>query len=147
DMGLEKGPFQISRDEDTIWCSRQATEFAENIGFTSNAIWEIAISVSELVTNVLKFAGTGTLSLRSLESPSQGIEVIVEDDGPGIEDIEHALMDGYSEGRSLKDTSVVERRGLGAGLGAVKRLMDEVEIVNKAKGGTKVTTRKFVRDN
>ncbi len=134
---------QISRDSDAIWCSRQATVLAQDVGFDSTAIWEIAISVSELVTNVLKYAGKGTISLLRLEEPKvDGIEIIVEDEGPGIADIESAITDGYSEGRNAQDIPIADRRGLGSGLGAVQRLMDDVRIENRPEGGVKVTARK-----
>lgn len=137
--------LEISRETDAIWCSRQATRFAEELGFGSNEVWKIAISVSELATNVFKFARTGTLTVRCVKSPRPGIVITVEDEGPGIDDIESAVIDGYSEGRLLtEDRGIQERRGLGAGLGAVTRLMDRVEIENKPEGGVRVTSYKWL---
>ena len=138
--------LEISRDIDAIWCSRRATRFAERIGFAFNEAWEIAISVSELTTNVLKFAKTGTLRLCRIESPQPGIEIVVDDEGPGIDDIEAALVDGYSEGRLLvEDGWSRARRGLGTGLGAVGRLMDQLQIENKPEGGVRVTAYKWLK--
>lgn len=51
------------------------------------------------------------------ESPKKGIEIVAEDKGPGIPDIEMAMQDGYSTSK-----------GLGQGLPGTKRLMDEFEI-------------------
>ncbi len=139
----EQQKHRISRDSDAIWCSRQATVLAQDMGFDTTAIWEIAISVSELVTNVLKYAGTGSISIRRLEEQQvAGIEIIVEDEGPGIADIESAIADGYTEGRNAQDIPIADRRGLGSGLGAVQRLMDDVRIENRTAGGVKVTARK-----
>jgi serine/threonine-protein kinase RsbT len=140
-----KKRLEISREIDAIWCSREAARFAADAGFSSNEIWEVAISVSELTTNVLKFARTGTITLCRVESPHPGIELIVEDQGPGIDDIETAVMDGYSEGRFLTDDRWIRaRNGLGTGLGAVRRLMDRVEIENKPEGGVRVTASKWL---
>lgn len=137
--------IEISREIDAIWCSREAARFAEDAGFSGNEIWEIAIAVSELTTNVLKFARTGMITLCRIQSPHPGIELIVEDQGPGIDDIETAVIDGYSEGRFLaEDRWIRARNGLGAGLGAVRRLMDRVEIENKPEGGVRVTTYKWL---
>lgn len=138
--------LEISRDIDAIWCSRRATRFAERMGFPFNEAWEIAISVSELTTNVLKFAKTGTLTICCVESPQPGMEIVVEDEGPGIDDIEAAVVDGYSEGRLLAEEGWNrERRGLGSGLGAVGRLMDQLQIENKPEGGVKVTAFKWLK--
>jgi serine/threonine-protein kinase RsbT len=61
-----------------------------------------------------------------------GVEIIVEDDGPGIPDIGQAMEQGFSSGR-----------GLGLGLGGTKRLMDEMLIESAPGTGTRVTIRKW----
>lgn len=138
--------FKISRDLDSIWCSQETVAFAELLGFDSIGLSEIAISVSELVTNVVKYADEGSLTLSRIDSPRIGIQIIVEDDGPGISDIDSALIDGFSEGHHLVDDEVPigKRRGLGAGLGAVQRLMSSVSIQNKPEGGTRVVAQKWL---
>ncbi len=62
-----------------------------------------------------------------------GIEVVAEDHGPGIANLDLAMTDGHTTGG-----------GLGAGLPGTKRLMDEFEIDTKVGRGTTVTTRKWV---
>jgi len=59
--------------------------------------------------------------------------VVVEDKGPGIEDVKLALRNGYSTGR-----------GFGMGLPGTRRLMDEFEIETVVGEGTKVTVRKWL---
>lgn len=137
--------LRISRNSDSIWVSRECARYAKRIGFQNGELWDIAIAVSELVTNVSKFAGTGTVTICWLRCPRKGIEMVVEDRGPGIEDIEAASEDGFSEGRKLdENVPLSERRGLGAGLGAVHRLMDDVIIENRASGGVRVIVRKWL---
>lgn len=139
--------IRIAGHTDSIWCSRQTVAFAEEIGFSGLRLGELAIAVSELVTNVVKFASTGTLILQPVSSPSAGIRIIVEDEGPGIEDIQHAVQDGFSEGRVITGVDIDPTRpprGLGAGLGAVSRLMDHVTIENKPEGGARVTAIKYL---
>ena len=70
-------------------------------------------------------------------------QVLVEDAGPGIADPDLALADGYSEGRFLDGTQAT-LRGLGAGLGAVQRLMDELTIVDGPGGGAQIVARKWL---
>ena len=94
---------------------------------------------------MLKFAGSGRLVLKRLTAPRPGIEIVVEDDGPGIDDIEQAMLDGVSEGREIAEIPIKERRGIGGGLGAVDRLMDEFELVNRPDGGVRATARKWIK--
>ena len=61
-----------------------------------------------------------------------GIEVVAEDDGPGIPDVGLAMQDGFSTSG-----------GLGGGLPGVERLMDEFEITSAAGAGTRVVARKW----
>jgi serine/threonine-protein kinase RsbT len=136
--------MEISRRADSILCSRRSARLAEQLGFRDVALWEISIAVSELVTNVIKHAGKGALTATALSQPEPGIEILVEDEGPGIVDIEAVVVDGYSEGKLITWDGVRRRRGLGAGLGAVHRLMDEVEICNRPEGGVRVVARKYL---
>jgi serine/threonine-protein kinase RsbT len=137
------GACDIRQENDSIWCSRQCAHLAKRLGFDDTDVWEICIAASELVTNVLKYAGRGTLTLTVLPGEAPALEIVVEDDGPGIQDIAVAVRDGVSEGRTvLERPDPRTRRGLGAGLGAVQRLMDDVVIENRVPHGVKVTARK-----
>lgn len=128
-----------------MWCSEESIDFATAAGFGQRTRWEIAISVSELATNIVRFAGKGTITLRLLDSPAPGLEVVADDDGPGIDDVEAALKDGFSEGRFLaEEVPLAGRRGLGSGLGAVRRLMGSLSIERKPEGGTRVVAVKWL---
>ncbi len=70
------------------------------------------------------------------QGDKRGIVVVAQDSGPGIPDINLAMQDGYSTGKSL-----------GLGLPGAKRLMDEFEIVSEVGKGTKVTMKKWVQKN
>ena len=147
DAGARHEPqiLKITRESDSIYISSEAARYAERAGFRGRHLWEIAIAVSELVTNVLKYAGTGRVILCRIDQPRRGVELIVEDEGPGIQDIESALIDGFSEGRMLGVEGFKRPpRGLGAGLGAVKRLMDEIRIENLTPRGTRVVIQKWL---
>lgn len=138
--------WNLTRTEDSYWCSARGKKVALALGFNDQAAWEVAIVISELVSNAIKFAGAGTLSLVGLSDPRPGLEIRMADQGPGLADFETALRDGYSEGRDLTDPSqqTWPRRGLGSGLGAVKRLMDELEAEHPVQGGLVVVARKFL---
>lgn len=92
----------------------------------------VATIVSELGSNVLKYAVRGSLELRRLRgSEAPGVEITAQDAGPGIPDVALALTDRYSSGRTL-----------GLGLPGVQRMADELEITPTPGGGTTVRVRK-----
>jgi len=115
--------------------ARQAAlALTKTLGFKQAAAFHVATSVSELANNLF-FHTTrgGTISLVALERNSKiGIEVIAEDDGPGITDVKLAIEDGFST-----------NGGLGGGLPGVERLMDEFEISSTVGVGTRIVTRKW----
>ena len=80
--------------------------------------------------------------------PRHGLEITVEDRGPGIEDVDSALLDGFSEGRMLTEEELMTRprRGLGTGLGAVQRMMDSLRFENRESGGLRVVACKWLPD-
>lgn len=61
-----------------------------------------------------------------------GVTVIATDTGPGIPDVEKVLQGGVSTSQ-----------GLGEGVGAAKRLMDEFTIQTELGKGTTVTAKKW----
>lgn len=129
--------FQIRRDADVILARGRGENLAFRLGLDKNAVAEVALAITELATNLIKHrAVDGEIILRQVAIEEQrGIEVASSDLGPGIADIDQALMDGYSTGGSL-----------GGGLPAVNRLMDEFEIRSNPGRGTLVVTRKWVQE-
>jgi serine/threonine-protein kinase RsbT len=108
-------------------------ELASKIGMNTGSSAAIATAVSELVTNVVKYAHSGRMTFYAKKRRAQpGIEVVVEDSGPGIEDIDQAMSDNVSTGGSL-----------GLGLPGAKRLVDEFEISSTPNEGTRVRLVKW----
>ena len=114
--------------------------FAERAGVLPRACWKIGIVVAELVSNVRRHARAGEVTLRVVDGPKRELIVVCSDEGPGLGDPELARRDGYSRGRQLLPEDSLSG-GLGAGLGAVYRLMDEVEIHTVPGRGTTVTAK------
>jgi serine/threonine-protein kinase RsbT len=112
----------------------ESTRYSEDAGFDETQSRMIATAVSELVRNILKYAGSGKFSLRRVERPgSRGIEIEVSDNGPGIPDVDAAMSDHFSSSGTL-----------GLGLPGVKRLMDEFSLESAPGQGTCVTARKWL---
>ncbi len=112
----------------------ESTLYSREAGFDDTPSRMIATAVSELVRNILKYAGSGEVRLRRVQDLSRrGIEIEVVDQGPGIADCEAAMQDHFSSGGTL-----------GMGLPGVKRMMDEFSLESIPGEGTRVTARKWI---
>ncbi|MBF0606923.1 MAG: SpoIIE family protein phosphatase [Candidatus Magnetobacterium sp. LHC-1] len=108
--------------------------FMKDIGTEDQVL--ISTVVSELGTNILKFAGKGTISLaRIFDSGHDAIQIIAQDNGAGIRDVQRAMQDGYSSAGTL-----------GLGLPAVSRIMSTMKIETVVGKGTRVVTCKWLND-
>jgi serine/threonine-protein kinase RsbT len=130
-----EGCVPIERETDIVTARQRGRELAAATGFSSTDQTIIALAISEIARNIVSYAGRGRLTLVALDQGGRrGIGIIAEDEGPGIADIDLAMRDGYSTGRSL-----------GVGLPGSKRVMDEFEIVSVLGKGTIVTMKKWLR--
>lgn len=121
----------LPRDVERI--RREARGQAARIGFNRVDAEVIALVVSELATNLLRFAPGGTILAKTcLGDTGKGIVIESRDCGPGITNVELALQDGYSTGG-----------GLGSGLPAVRRLMDDFALTT-GPAGTRIEARKWL---
>ncbi len=123
----------LKTDEDVVKMRKMVREEMTAMGFGLVDQTKIITAASELARNTLRYGGGGDGEILRI---SNGIKIGVElrsiDQGPGIEDLELALTDGYTSGG-----------GLGLGLSGSKRLADEFEIDTAPGQGTTVTIRKW----
>lgn len=106
---------------------RTAVRLAESVAMTESQVGSVAIVVTELANNIVRYAKTGQLWMRA--ASDIGCELLAVDSGPGF-DVERCLQDGYSTGGSP-----------GNGLGAVRRLSSEFDIYSSADKGTVILSR------
>jgi len=126
--------LEIKNEADIIRARVRAKTIAEALGFNYMDQTRIATAVSELTRNAYQYAGEGKMTINPLNKQGRrGIEIIVEDHGPGIENIELVLKGGHSTGG-----------GLGMGLSGSKKLMDEFDVRTRSDEGTTVTVRKWL---
>jgi len=128
----------VASDTDPLVVSSMAKDFAVRLGFTHVAVAQVALAAGELASNCWRHAGGGRVELHAIP---QGLELRAIDHGPGIPDLSYAEQDGVSRGRKHSPEAPI-RDSLGAGLGSVRRLMDEVEVQTKPSVGTTVIARK-----
>jgi serine/threonine-protein kinase RsbT len=126
----------IGSDADVVAARQQARKLAAEVDLSGTDQTLLATAISEVARNITAYAKRGEVQLSVVhdENGRRGIRVVARDDGPGIEDIEQALQDGFSSGN-----------GLGLGLPGARRLVDEFEIASKPGKGTTVTLIKWGR--
>ncbi len=123
----------IRAEHDITTGVMRAGEYCRDLGF-NEAEWRlVSTAVSELARNIIKYAKHGSVRLREIRATGKrGVEVIAEDQGPGIDDLEAAMADAFSSSGTL-----------GLGLPGVKRMMDEFDISSKPGAGVRVVARKW----
>lgn len=127
--------IRIESEGDIVNARRIVRDAAGALGFGVTDVTRIVTASSELTRNIYRYAGSGEMQWRTIvRADGTGIELIFEDRGPGIADLECAMKAGFSTSG-----------GLGLGLPGSKRLMDELQIDSVVGRGTKVTIRKWLR--
>ena len=121
-------------DEESLVAARGAArEMARELGFGVVDQVRIATAVSEIARNILLYAGTGTVRIRECRSGDRvGLEVVAEDRGPGIPDVDRVLRGGYSTSG-----------GFGRGIAGARALMSEFHLESRPGEGTRVVMRRW----
>ena len=126
----------IESDADVVVARQRARALAAQVDLTSTDQTLLATAISELARNITAYAVRGEVLVGVVRGDNgrRGVRVVARDDGPGIEDIQLALTDGYTTGN-----------GLGLGLPGARRLVDEFDIQTAPGQGTTVTLVKWGR--
>jgi serine/threonine-protein kinase RsbT len=125
----------IQSDADVVVARQRARALAVGLEMGSTDQTLLATAISEIARNITAYAERGEILIDVVHDGSRrGIRVVAVDDGPGIDDVERALSDGYSTGS-----------GLGLGLPGARRLVDEFDIQTAPGEGTRVTLVKWTR--
>jgi len=127
--------FQVRESVDLYGPRRAVRDFGATLGFSRSDCQELAIVVSELTSNILKYGIRGSIEFGPTHMPTQGagILVIARDIGPPFFDLQLALRDGYDDRGPIDPGTLLRRGGLGTGLGAVQRLTDGLKVEYGAK--------------
>jgi serine/threonine-protein kinase RsbT len=123
--------FTIKSVVDVVRARRSGLGIALEMGFHQAEANKVAVVISELGRNIELYAGEGVITVTTY---NDRIQIIAQDQGPGIPDVERVLLGGYTTSQ-----------GMGLGVSGSRRLMDEFEIESVVGQGTKVTAVKRLR--
>ncbi len=108
------------------FCAKQL-----NMGIINQT--RITTAVSELLRNMYNYGEGGEVLIqKGMVDEHNALIITCSDQGPGIDNLELAMSDGYTSGK-----------GMGYGLPGAKRLVDRFEIESEKNKGTIVRIMKW----
>jgi serine/threonine-protein kinase RsbT len=123
----------IATEFDIVKARQSVRQYAKDAGMGIVDQTRITTAVSELFRNMFMYAGGGIVRIqKGSYNTHQAIIITCMDEGPGIDNLELAMQDGYTSGQ-----------GMGYGLPGAKRLVDDFAIESKTGLGTSVRVAKW----
>jgi len=122
----------IEQEKDIATARLEAWSEAVRIGLSKFTSVKVATAVSELARNIVFYAGKGAIELRAVRDDrgGAGLQIVAVDQGPGIDP---------KKLQEIWGGTYKSQRGMGKGLVAVKKLVDEFSLDTAAGLGTTVT--------
>lgn len=127
----------IVDEADLVAVRKELRAQARSAGLSLVEETKFVTAGSELARNIVTHAeaGRGEVRIEQLGTGGRcGVKATFADEGPGIDDLDKALTDGFSTAGSL-----------GLGLPGAHRLVDEMTITSSAGAGTVVVITKWHR--
>jgi anti-sigma regulatory factor (Ser/Thr protein kinase) len=115
--------FRMQDRSNVAEVRRAAGARARAMGWNDIACGESEIVATELATNLVKHARDGVVALADAPDAADGLLLVAIDRGPGIDDLARSFADGFSTTGSP-----------GTGLGAIRRLAYETDVVSAPNG-------------
>ena len=117
---------RIASEQDIVVARQRARDLARHLGLAPQDQVALATADSEMARNVYQYARQGDVEFRmDLKSRPQFFSIRVQDEGPGIADLENVL-----------DGRVKSQTGMGVGLMGTRRLTERFDITSKKGQGT-----------
>lgn len=124
-------PLTTEEDLLAVRHAVRAATLAAGFGIVDQT--RVVTAASELARNAYIHGGGGVLTIGLPHRHGvKGVRLTISDEGPGIADLDSALIDGFTTGA-----------GLGHGLGGARRLMDEFEVHTQPGDGTTVIATRW----
>ncbi len=141
-MSAIKYTFQIEKDDFSRAgeASSSIKKILMQVGSEPSLTRRVAIATYEAEMNIVIHSDGGTISV--MIDP-KCVMVLAKDNGPGIENIELAMKEGYSTA-----TDRIREMGFGAGMGLsnMKKCSDEFSIESKIGEGTTIMMNMCVKE-
>ena len=136
----------VREELDVFEARRTAKRLAVEIGFDTQGRAELAIAVSELASNIVKYGVSGDILFEKIKAErlGNGLRVTARDIGPPIANLALAIRDGYSDTGPIDPLDLRNRKGFGCGLGAVVRFSDGFEYT-PGEGEKRICIVRYVR--
>lgn len=123
----------LMKETDIVVIRQRVRIAAEQASLGLVSQTKIVTAASEIARNALIYGDGGECIIeRTLHDGRPCVRLIIADQGAGIDDIERAMVDGYTTGN-----------GLGLGLSGARRLVDNFVIDSRRGGGTRVELWKW----
>jgi len=133
-MILKSETLELREDNAVVRVRQRARALAIEIGLGLVDQTKIVTATSELARNTVDYGGGGTATLDIInEGSRRGLKLTFSDQGPGIENLDLALTDGYTTGG-----------GLGLGLSGSRRLVNDFSIDSTPGVGTTVSITRWI---
>ena len=121
--------FHLHSSTDVVVARRMVRDWAQGLGLSVLDLTKVVTAASELARNAVVHGGGGVMHVQVVHAGDrEGLRVIFKDQGPGIQEIDRAMQDGYTTGG-----------GMGIGLPGAKRLVNEFDLLSTPAEGTCIT--------
>jgi len=120
------------------YASSEVKKVLKQINIDPKIIKRVVVALYEAEVNVCAHAYSGTVTANI---NTERIKVNVADKGPGIADIDQAMVEGYSTA-----STKVREMGFGAGMGLsnIKKNTDDLHIESEINKGTTLTFMNYL---
>lgn len=123
----------LTSEQDIVRARQVVRRLSQELGFGIVDQTKMVTATSELARNAVIYGLGGTMTCEVLtEGIRKALRIQFADQGPGIEDIERAMTDGWTSGQ-----------GMGLGLSGARRLVNDFEIKTAVGQGTTVTIARW----
>lgn len=126
--------FTVTEETGIGEARRCAAELARELSDDEEFAGRVSVVASEAARNLVRHGGGGELLLRKLRAvEGAGVDLLALDRGPGMRNVAECLRDGFSSGGTA-----------GQGMGAMRRMADDFEIISQPDVGTALWCRFYL---
>jgi serine/threonine-protein kinase RsbT len=120
------------------YASSEVRKVLKDLNIDQKKVKNIVVALYEAEVNIVAHAYSGVIEVEILPD---WIKITLQDKGPGIENIEMAMQEGFSTA-----SNEVREMGFGAGMGLsnMKKNADDLQITSKPGEWTKVVITNFL---